>query len=269
MRRRGSHSVGVGSCRLAFSLIELLTVVAIISILMAVTVAALHRARILACRTVCASNLRQIATAWLTYLNDHDQRFYQQVNANHDFGGWKGRGSGALDRPLNPYLALPAAVNEPGGAEAFHCRGDVGDRDYGSEAYLYYGNSYQTNLVLIGPDSLPARQGLPEPIRTLNSRINRHLVNLRADVLSDWARLLLVGDNNWVTQWDPLIPFEGRAWHGKNGRYNLAFLDGHVAFTEIHRGVYINNDYRIQPFRELDDITHEMQSQIVELCGGQ
>jgi prepilin-type processing-associated H-X9-DG protein len=136
-------------------------------------------------------------------------------------------------------------------------------------AYLYYGNSYQTNLMLVGPDSLPTQGSLPEPVRTLNGRINEYLRNLRAHAVSDWARLVLVGDNNWVTQWDPLIPFEGKAWHGRDGRYNMAFLDGHVAFVEIHEGTYIHDDYRIQPFRELDDITHEMQSQIVELCSPQ
>ncbi len=266
MRRRRSYTVGQNRRHSAFSLIELLVVMATISILLAITLAALGKARSLACRTLCASNLRQIAMAWHDYLSDHDQRFYQEVNANHDFGGWKGRGSGALNRPLNAYLGLPTVVSLQHGTKVFRCRGDVGDWDYGPEAYLYYGNSYQTNLMLIGPDSLPTATNLPEPIRALNDRINEHLSSLRADAVSDWTRLILVGDNNWVTQWDPLIPFEGRAWHGRDGRYNMAFLDGHAAFIEIHLGIYINDDYRVQPFRELDDMTRQMQSRIVELC---
>jgi len=255
--------------RRAFSLIELLIVIAIISLLMAISLAALHRARAIACQACCRSNLRQIAVAWHAYLNDYDQHFYQQVNANHDFGGWKGRGGSALSRPLNAYLNLPPVMREQDGAKVFRCRGDVGDFDYGSEAYLYFGNSYQANLMLIGPDSLPAQKSLPEPVRIINSQISERLSTLRADALGDWARLLLVGDNNWVTQWDPLIPFEGKAWHTREGRYNMAFLDGHVAFLAIHRGIYIDDDYRIQPFRELDDIAHEMQSQIAELCATQ
>jgi prepilin-type N-terminal cleavage/methylation domain-containing protein/prepilin-type processing-associated H-X9-DG protein len=53
------------------------------------------------------------------------------------------------------------------------------------------------------------------------------------------------------------------AWHGREGRYNLAFLDGHVALGEIHKGVYPDGDYRVQPFKELDSFACEMQSRIV------
>lgn len=49
--------------RVAFTLIELLVVVAIIAMLVAMLLPALHQARKMTRRTVCASNLRQIGTA--------------------------------------------------------------------------------------------------------------------------------------------------------------------------------------------------------------
>jgi hypothetical protein len=261
----GGYSEPVGSRPLppAFTLIETLVSVAVISLLLATLAPALHMARVASHRVICGSQLRQTAEAWDLYLQDSNQRFYQEVNANHYFGGWKGKGGGALRRPLNKYLGLPVAVEMQESAKVFRCPADEGDKDYGPMAYVYYGNSFQTNLMLIGPDSLPTQKGLPEPIIRLNRRINEHLKSLKADAMSDPSRLLLLGDSNWVTQWDPLIDVPGKAWHGKPNCYSLAFFDGHVALTAIRKGAYLEAGYRVQPFKELDDLTCQMQSEIV------
>ena len=270
MRQTRSHPVHFRPPTAGFTLIELLVVMAIISILLSVSLPVLHNVRVVAHQASCAGQLRQIAMAWHTYLSDSNQQFYQAVNANHYFGGWKGIAGGAVFRPLNKYMGLPTEPNTQSDAKLFRCPADRGDTDYGPAAYLYFGNSYQTNLMLIGPDSLPAHRGLPESIRTLNGAINEHLKNLKADAICEPSRLLLVGDHNWITQWDPLIRVSGRTWHGAKDRYSMAFFDGRVALTEIHKGIYLESDYRVQPFKELDSLTHEMQSQLVhEVRGGQ
>lgn len=56
-----------------FTLIELLVVVAIIAILAAILLPAFARAREFARRTVCMSNLSQLAKAVLLYADDHDE----------------------------------------------------------------------------------------------------------------------------------------------------------------------------------------------------
>ncbi len=56
----------------AFTLIELLTVVAVIGILAAVLLTAMTRAKESGRRAVCVNNLRQLVIAWHQYANDHD-----------------------------------------------------------------------------------------------------------------------------------------------------------------------------------------------------
>lgn len=57
-----------------FTLIELLVVVAIISLLVAILLPNLARARMEARKTVCLSNVRQIALATITYAGENDGR---------------------------------------------------------------------------------------------------------------------------------------------------------------------------------------------------
>jgi len=78
----------------AFTLVEILVVIAIIAILAAILFPVFARARENARRSSCQSNLKQIGIATMQYLQDYDERY---MVVDHDIGyTW-------FD-PLQPYI---------------------------------------------------------------------------------------------------------------------------------------------------------------------
>lgn len=247
-----------------FTLIELLVVIAVISLLMAMLLPALDGARRLARRTVCQTNLRQIAIGWELYLDGNDGTFRQRPSINHDFGGWKGVGGYASYRELNQYVGLDPNISTENGARLFRCPADTfgmpGMPDVQS-AYQYFGNSYQTNWLLIGPSSLGY---VPTDYAVLRDAINKRLDGLSlTDVTTNPTVLLLVGDNNWIDEWIP-IPMSphGQDWHGKPRYFNMAFLDCHVDFIRIRKGLFVTPEYSLLPFRDLHKLAYSVQQEI-------
>ena len=128
-----------------FTLLELLVVVAVIALLVAILLPALNQARVQANRVVCQAHLRQLALAWLVYLENYQGDFYQSANANFKYGGWVGYGFpdwANFPRPLNPYLGLKTITASEGAARVFRCPADGGGIPASPlTAYGYYGTS--------------------------------------------------------------------------------------------------------------------------------
>lgn len=248
-----------------FTLIELLVVIAIIAVLLAILSPALRKIRSVAKRVYCQTNLKQITIAWHLYLDDNDDCFYQEREANHAYGGWGGVGGydDPCDYPrfLNPYLQLPLEIKTEGGAKVFRCPADRGGEFYVGKAHLWFGNSYQTNLLLIGPSELET-EVTPEPWKELHEEINKYLANLKSTHVAEPARVLLVGDNNWVNQWAFDDPYDEDSWHDKEYYYNMAFLDGRVDYLHIRKGLYVTDEYCVMPFRELKAMARRLQEEI-------
>ncbi|MHC4641472.1 MAG: prepilin-type N-terminal cleavage/methylation domain-containing protein [Planctomycetota bacterium] len=262
MRRKHVNNRQIYGLASGFTLIELLVVIAIIALLLAIILPALDLASRSARRTVCKSNLKQIALGWELYFQNWDGAFCQRINANHDFGGWKGL-MGALYRPLNQYVGLDPNIPTRDGAELFRCPADTGSVPGGYPpqelAYDLFGNSYQTNMFVIGPTVIGPPTGNHVD---LHNAINKRLDGLSlTDVTTNTALFALVGDNNWIHEWLPFGP-PSEAWHGKPQYHNIAFLDGHVEFIKIGKGMYVTPEYSILPFQDLHGMAHTVQQQV-------
>ena len=105
-----------------FTLVELLAVMAIVALVVSVIIALVGKGRMIASRTACQTNLRQLGVAVRLYLNDHDHTFFPYVQRTENGTVWyfgrEGGGGGSegerdLDReagPLFPYIQQVGSI---------------------------------------------------------------------------------------------------------------------------------------------------------------
>jgi prepilin-type N-terminal cleavage/methylation domain-containing protein/prepilin-type processing-associated H-X9-DG protein len=263
-RRLGGHARG--RARAGFSLLELMVVAAIIALLLAILLPSIDAARRQTRRTVCAANLSQLAKSWQMLLNDKNGLFPRGTSIEFTYGGKQGDGAsqyGAnprnpISKPLNRYVRLPLVTRDK--AETFLCPEDTGTFEARPTAHAYYGTSYKTNPLLIGQGSIKQRGDDPclaDVTKPLKDRIQ---VVSRSQVANE-SRLILIGDLGWDYMWD-YANKELVNWHQRKGFYNLAFLDGHVFFTRIRKGINVDGQYTVIPFKDLQSASITCQAEV-------
>lgn len=246
----------------AFTLIELLVVVAIIALLISILIPGLTLAREQARRTRCAANLAQLGVAWRMYLDEHQGRFFTGVAANLVYGGGQGAAgppygapaanpAALVPKPLNPYVSLPAALPTEAGLGPFLCPNDKGGTIVLPSSAAFHGTSYSCNPFLVGENVRPV---LPtDPCRAAivevnTRRLRRPLSETEVGVSA--SELILMGDWPWFADTQFNADFKVH-WHGRLRTHMVGFLDGHVEFVKLRRGLYVGPGYGLIPYNDL------------------
>lgn len=205
--------------RVAFTLIELLTVIGVITVLIAMLLPSLRMARESADTVRCASQLHQIGVAMQTYLIENQQQtFWRAADIGIDGMDWYvygGRETGNLNigqaglfnrivpRPLNKYLGRQN--------EVFHCPKDSEPAFWALPAvatsFAWVGNSYNFNA-----DGHPLGDGK-----------SGGLAGVKYSSITDSSRRVLFYDAALVyrVKWHP------------NARGNICMADGHVVLADL------------------------------------
>jgi prepilin-type N-terminal cleavage/methylation domain-containing protein len=137
--------------RQAFTLLELLAVIATIAILASLLLPVLSKAKIKAQRTQCFSNLRQLGYAWSMYLEENSGYLVQSYPTNNSQAWVQGNMKIASEATNTSLLAQGRLYPYNQSASVYHCPADQGVIS-SSGALLPSVRSYSMNNFMGGRD---------------------------------------------------------------------------------------------------------------------
>jgi prepilin-type N-terminal cleavage/methylation domain-containing protein/prepilin-type processing-associated H-X9-DG protein len=199
-----------------FSLIELLVVISIIAAIMALLIPGLGRAKNLAKRTQCASNLHQIDVAMHLYANSNDDTYpCAQDPVKTSIWLWMGRGFRGC---ILPYLGGHIDGNNP---SVLLCTVDKKSPEkYESTSYSYSMAFYHS------PEQINA---MNDKQYTYNPGLIRPAVPQKSVNVKRPAEKIIIGE--WYSNHYQIKDGnDDPGWWGLTGRRNYLFVDGQVRF---------------------------------------
>ena len=214
--------------RRAFTLVELLVVVAIISILIAMLLPALSRAKELAKRTQCASNLRQLTVAHVMYATNQRDGSFAPASPAYGSGGHEQNVRNKVD--AGRAGTLPAWVGH----------GLLWANNFFDQPKSFYDPWWegQDNLRYGGSRAWP-KNGDPEAEDAICS--NYFIRDTLKDDNGDWRPVNNNDSSDVAALSDDFQRGEGR--HLGEG-HNVIYADGHAECIEdkdkhyLDKGVY-------------------------------
>lgn len=234
----------------AFTLIELLVVIAIIAILAAILFPVFAQAREKARQSSCASNLKQVGTAWVMYVQDYDEKIGSANNpigwgdcptmpGRSQFGGWEGN-------ILAPYIK---------NTQVFKCPSVEGQtvNNNCTTTMNYFIESYAYNYVSMQRWDCTVQQSVGKSIATLEFPADAMVFWDSTTAWADCGYMAAGSCGVWaqrdvppylVKKGRPLQPGMQTSWTTAahlaketphNLTMNVLFADGHVKNSDWDR----------------------------------
>ncbi len=193
-----------------FTLIELLVVIAVIALLLSILMPSLSKARSMAYRLKCASNLKQIDLAVRMYMDMNNDTYPCSDDPNYCL--WPGR----KWRPfVEPYLGGNIDANNP---SVLYCPQDrVSKEKYESTSYAYSMTFYHTpeHIDYMGKNGDPWGTSLP-PVGQKFFNVAKPSAKI---LMGEWLSNHLRVDNDG-------------GWWCTVGSRNYLFADGQIRFLK-------------------------------------
>ena len=216
----------------AFTLIELLVVIAIIGILAALLLPVLSAAKARGQQTVCANNLKQLATCWLMYAGDNDSKLIVNLPATNGVTAgsntWSLGSMKIVQQATNAQLLQQGALYPYTGETAlYHCPADFSQTNGIPRVRSYSMNGWVGSPYM---NSLTGETGFQTFIKESGMTA---IGTSGLWVFMDEHEASI--DDSWflVTMNDS-APFASFPATRHRLGYNLNFADGHVEHYAMH-----------------------------------
>lgn len=251
----------------AFTLVELLVVIAVIGLLLAISLPSLQRAKEQARQVYCKNNLRQMATAANVYSVNHNgyfpiAHFSRTVESVTESTALADASVSAIIPPEEPQIEtaaydycwdfttvtsgenkkiIPGLLWEGDTAEKVHqCPSYKGQDNWSGAAYSGY--NYNTSYIGHG-ESESVAKGYTGEVVTSNTEGRQIVQSAKAHQVRSTAQCILFGDGHYAggankmmrspTVWqgdtDWSLRTAGTQGFRHNGQTNCAWADGHVS----------------------------------------
>ena len=242
-----------GTNKKAFTLIELLVVISIIALLLSILMPSLQRVKAQALKTVCSSNLHQLAIATIAYGAGNDDKI-QSVGRLHETHPvvWYFYG-GTPERYFNMFEALGSYVGEENDS-VWECPSASRWRQANINVMLNNWTGYVWSTYMnfagarfwYGQYSQPGQVYIPTPARLSKAKSGAVLFQdeTRNRDNAPYGQGIIVNHNRRAKKATPhpqsfKVVFDEADVDGAN----LGFVDGSVSWTQGSDLIYIGYDH--------------------------